>query len=649
MANFCSKCGVKVLEDSIFCDYCGNKLKIPNFSQESVHSISVESPRRSVHSSTLRGSPRRGSPYFYQSYNRSPSHEIKWLFIAFFVVIFGVAFATALVFGFMSLLTFSNEHNQQMSNEVDFNLLDYSLTTYQPGVLEFTTTIRNDGSVPATSGLVPISWEDSFYELQLSGGVGTLDEHVVGFDLNGNGDTLDTFSVTRIYDNTRQWDAIINDGLQEIYAYSIFEGPARDPGSIRTYYIHGQPKLFHLGSQTHSLYMASDDRAWFGLGNAVVENHSGPCFELLVNSRITVAECEINGELASVDYTRTLADYIMSGPWITTAYIIPIPEPGAWPGEQVTFSCTLISNSSKSSDIFLLINWSPDGNTRKLWLPFEQSGVAFEEINQPYFIPVNSTLTQIGTGMKQLTSTIKNLGTPMMVGVVPISWEKMIYDLPLVDGKGTLDENIVDQDLNGDGDKMDSFDVTWFHNETRHWDAIISDGVSDIHAYSLWEEPLETARAYRTYYINGKPKLFQLGSDTHSLYISDSEVAVFGLGDARILSHPCPNFEVVIEHEGVTSSVMTSDFKINNAPVEVNYTWSGLWSSIGYTPWTVQATIVPNQLFKINSGNEVTFSCTLIANQPVICDIYILMNWSPDGNIRPHFIPFMGQRVLFDT
>lgn len=376
MSHFCSKCGTKVFENSIFCEYCGNKLKAPNFSQSN---IQLESRRKFVHSSAPKVYPRRSSPDFYTYYNKTPSHRIKWLFIAvFFIMILGFAISVA-VFCLISLMSISNDHsnyNQQPINEVDFSLLDYSLTTSQPGVMQVTVTIQNNGDIPATSGLVPISWEDSFFEILLTGGVGLLDENVVGFDLNGNGNTLDTFSVTWFYNETRQWDAIINDGFYDIHAYSIFEGPVGNPGIIRTYYINEQAKLFQLGNLTHSLYMADNDRAWFGLGNVSIMNHPGPCFELFVNSRINITDFEINGEVASVDYTRTLVDYIMSGPWTTTVYIISIPAPGVWPGGQVCFSCTLTSDSSMTSDIFLFMNWSPDGKTRKIWLPFEQLGVS---------------------------------------------------------------------------------------------------------------------------------------------------------------------------------------------------------------------------------------------------------------------------------
>jgi hypothetical protein len=332
MGHYCSKCGSKVFEDSIFCEYCGNKQKKPNFSQSNIYS---ESRRKIVLSSAPKVHPRRSSPDFHSYYNKNPSHRIKWLFIAvFFIMILGFAISVS-VFGLIFLMPFSYDHsnyNQQPINEVDFGLLDYSLTTSQPGVMQVTVTIQNNGDIPATSGLVPISWEDSFFEILLTGGVGLLD---------------------------------------------IFEGPVGNPGISRTYYISEQSKLFQLGNLTHSLYMADNDRAWFGLGNVSIMNHPGPCFELCVNSRINVTDFEINREVASLDYTRTLVDYTMRGPWITTVYIIPIPTPGVWPGGQVSFSCTLTSDSSMTSDIFLFMNWSPDGKTRKIWLPFEQLGVSF--------------------------------------------------------------------------------------------------------------------------------------------------------------------------------------------------------------------------------------------------------------------------------
>jgi len=76
---------------------------------------------------------------------------LKWFFLAVFViVVLGLVAMTAIVFGLMYLLPVSNDYGNnrhQTVNEVKFNLADYSLTTLQPGVLEFTVTVQNNGDV----------------------------------------------------------------------------------------------------------------------------------------------------------------------------------------------------------------------------------------------------------------------------------------------------------------------------------------------------------------------------------------------------------------------------------------------------------------------------------------------------------------------
>jgi hypothetical protein len=362
-------CGAKVFDNSIFCEFCGNKLIRNNFSQKNPPSSSIGALRRTSHISTPKVVSRWSSPYSYTSYNNPISPQIKWLFISFFfIIVIGFA-GTVTLLGFISFSTDSNIHEV---NEVDFIYLGYSASNFPNGTKQFSVRIKNRGSVSAISGLVPISWEDYFYEIPLKDGIGTLDENMLGVDLNGNGDILDEFSVRWFCNSIRQWDAIIQDGLQDIHVYSIFEGSIENPGGIRTYNIDGHSKLFQLGNQTHSLYMANNDRAWFGLTNGVIRSHQSPCFELIVDSKIVITEVKINHKPVSLDYTWTFADNIVSGPWNTTAYIIPVPVPGVLAEETVTLSCTFISNSSISSDIFLYMNWSPDGYIRKIWDFFEK-------------------------------------------------------------------------------------------------------------------------------------------------------------------------------------------------------------------------------------------------------------------------------------
>ncbi|MHA2245341.1 MAG: hypothetical protein ACXADY_10280 [Candidatus Hodarchaeales archaeon] len=273
-----------------------------------------------------------------------------------------------------------------------------------------------------------------------------------------------------------------------------------------------------------------------------------------------------------------------------------------------------------------------------------------ESINEPDFGLIDSSLTPVQQGVYEFTATVQNTGDPATAGNVPISWENIIYDLALDDGNGTLVESDVGSDLNGDGDTLDSYDVTWFQNDTRNWDAIINDGVQDIHAYSFWEGPPENRKELRTYYINEEPKLFKLGSETHSLIFADNDYACFGLGDAHILNHPNTNFEIVFEQEGLDSSVSATDFEINGSPVEVNYTWEQL-----YYPYWEEVTLnqkvylVPNEEFEIDQDEEVIFSCTITTIESVTCDVYLIMNWSPDGNIRSQWILFFQEDVEFEA
>ncbi|MHA1967595.1 MAG: hypothetical protein ACW964_07320, partial [Candidatus Hodarchaeales archaeon] len=148
------------------------------------------------------------------------------------------------------------------------------------------------------------------------------------------------------------------------------------------------------------------------------------------------------------------------------------------------------------------------------------------------------------TGIYSLVAIIKNNGSGSATsGEVPHAWEKVYYELPLMNGVGTLDESLIKHDLNGDTDKTDIFDVTWFQNESRQWDAVIDGG----HAYSFWEGSPESPWKNQTFYVNGKPKLFQLGSVTHSLYFANNTIARFGLIDAQVRIHPSPNFELELD------------------------------------------------------------------------------------------------------
>jgi hypothetical protein len=245
-----------------------------------------------------------------------------------------------------------------------------------------------------------------------------------------------------------------------------------------------------------------------------------------------------------------------------------------------------------------------------------------------------------GSGVFQLNATIQNNGSaPATTGTVPISWEDRLFEIALSGGVGSLNESVAGLDLNGDGDKIDSFEVTWFHNETRPLDAIV-DGV---HAYSLYEGyPEGSFWLNRTYYIDGKPKLFKLGTKTHVLYEATAKWAFFGL-DAFILHHPSPNFQLYLQFYDldVAQNLNAIDVKIDGESVEINHTITLVEnrSNIGLPPYDYKLLIIPNKATQIDLGENVSFSFILRANKSITADVQVIINWSPDG-IRRILYPF---------
>ncbi len=120
----------------------------------------------------------------------------------------------------------------ESATEPDFTLIDTNITDVQPGsgVLHFSATVQNNGSAPATTGTVPISWEEVRLGIPLSGGIGTLNETTTNLDLNGDGDKNDAYSVSWVHNETRPWDANV-DGK---YVFALWDDPMF---SQQTYYI----------------------------------------------------------------------------------------------------------------------------------------------------------------------------------------------------------------------------------------------------------------------------------------------------------------------------------------------------------------------------------------------------------------------------
>ncbi|MFX0151132.1 MAG: hypothetical protein ACFFAJ_10155, partial [Candidatus Hodarchaeota archaeon] len=399
----------------------------------------------------------------------------------------------------------SPEGIRSISN-VDFSSLGYTLDSTIQGKYEFSVTVQHTGSDPATAGSVPIPWEKVNYELPLTNGFGILAESTVDYDLNGDGDKIDTFDVTWYNDTIREWDAIIKDGTTDIHAYAITETPGGAFPRIRNYTLNGNSKLFTLGSETHFLYEANNDTATFGLGGAYIYPHPGSNFELaLFSSKVSAIDFKINGDPVDVDFSVTvkhIADYLVNSPVDAPIYLVPTETFDINPGEQITFSCTLIAHEATSLEILVVVNWSPDGVNRYYWAPVWDV-ISLEAINRPHFIPVDTTLTQVESGVKQLTATVKNIGAPATTGQIPVFWEPYYYPLALTGGDGVLDENDIGLDLDGDGNTADTFTVTWLDSPTRPCDA----NVDGNYVYAILDQP-QSPWYNLTYNIGGQSKLF---------------------------------------------------------------------------------------------------------------------------------------------
>ncbi|MFX0172306.1 MAG: hypothetical protein ACFE9L_10325 [Candidatus Hodarchaeota archaeon] len=520
-------------------------------------------------------------------------------------------------------VTLSPEGIESISN-VDFSTLDYTVDTTIQGIYEFSVTVEHSGSDPATTASVPIAWENVYYRLPLTNGVGILDESIVDYDLNGDGDKIDKFDVTWDNDPVRQWDVNITDGTTDIHAYAIMETSGTFP-IIRNYTFNGESKLFTLGSETHFLYNADNDAATFGLGGAYIYNHPGPNFELaLYSSEVNAIDFKINGDPVEVDFSATVKhidDTLVNVPNNAPVYVVPPDAFAISPVEQVTFSCTIIAHEVTTFDLGLLINWSPDGVHRYIWVPAWEIRT-LEAINRPHFIPVDTTMTQVESGVKQLTTIVKNIGAPATTGQVPVFWETDYYPLELNGGNGVLDESDIGLDLDGDGSTANTFTVTWLDNPIRPCDANV-DG-KDV--YAILDQP-QSPWYNLTYNISGQSKQFQLGSKTHCLYYADANIAEFGLcGTLR--SHPSPSIKLTC-----FSNVSAEGFNINGNPMDEDHSEPFvLWypdQNVNYTSY-----FIPDQALVIGTEEEIKFSCNLVVPKTTTTEVVITINWSPDGNIR---------------
>jgi hypothetical protein len=236
-----------------------------------------------------------------------------------------------------------------------------------------------------------------------------------------------------------------------------------------------------------------------------------------------------------------------------------------------------------------------------------------------------------GPGTYNLTATIQHSGIEATPGSAPISWEKNYTSMELVDGSGTLNESMEDLDLNGDGDKEDTFAVEWSHNNTRPYDATID----SIHIYSLIDSMEENYREF-SYSIAGKSKVFILGNNKHVLYYCDE--FSFEIGFYTELSNiPSPSLDlwVMNYNPSTNENLSVSNFQINGEAVQLNNSYQLTTEILPTLPLgTLNSYIIPHTSLIIDTGELIVFSCTIDVYENISAEIAVNLNWSPDGIIR---------------
>ncbi|MEM3727820.1 MAG: hypothetical protein QXF75_01300 [Candidatus Bathyarchaeia archaeon] len=245
-----------------------------------------------------------------------------------------------------------------------FKILNKEITSFVGGA-NITLTFRNYG-YSATSGTVWIPWEKVWYGIKLSGHPprGNISEAVLPFDVNGDGDIADVFTVGYIDNKT-----VLIEGTP-VYAMRFPEQMA--PYDFGMYMIW-ERRDFTLGSKTHALYRVTYypaqnyGYAAFGL-ESFFRDHPSPNIEFVIeraadsiNSPATaeITYMEINGVSIPYEFNRVFAALDDQQWFVENVYVYPLGSVA----NGTTFTVKLTITGDPAAYLFhAIINWSPDAS-----------------------------------------------------------------------------------------------------------------------------------------------------------------------------------------------------------------------------------------------------------------------------------------------
>lgn len=288
-----------------------------------------------------------------------------------------------------------------------FEVLNKEITKFKGGV-NITLTFRNYG-YDATSGTVWIPWEDVWYGTSLTGSPpsGNIMEAILPFDINGDGDTSDVFTVEYLDNKTVLVDAT------SAYAMNIPE--QRIPYDKGVWEVF-EKNNFTLGSKTHTMYHVVYYPEWgygyagFGL-DAFFHYHPSPNIKFAIehvgasiSSAATawITHMELNGVAIPYEFNM-VSPWFDNGQWyVDNAYVYPL---GSLASDAV-FTVKVTVTGSPGAYLFqTILNWAPDTLHRYRFLvfdaldiPFAITGTVHRDItfeNKTYYIDIvtNSTIS----------------------------------------------------------------------------------------------------------------------------------------------------------------------------------------------------------------------------------------------------------------
>ena len=280
------------------------------------------------------------------------------------------------------------------------------------GGLDATLTFQNYG-FNASAGNVWVPWEKLYYGMMLYGSPPTasLNETLLTFDVNGDGDILDVFPVRYVDNKTIEVGGVMVNVMcppenrifyDSVGRYDIFE-----------------MNSFTLGAKNHTVYRVYYNRerqvAYVGFGlDSSFRYHPSPNIELVLEQvalsinatpSAEIVSFKLDNNLVLPEFNWTAHSFDESlGVWLVSkAYIFPL---GFLQTNQ-TFTIQLsIRGEPGSYATYVIINWAPNETQRYRYIIYDAcetyfavSGTLHKKISfngEIYQIDINTNSTILG-------------------------------------------------------------------------------------------------------------------------------------------------------------------------------------------------------------------------------------------------------------